>query len=70
MTLLHEAVEQKKFDVRMVERNVSRGIVQATDVQKHVVGLQDDADAAQYISIESLKDDSAKGKKSPEVGNA
>ena len=64
MSLLHEAVEQKKFDVRMVERNVSRGIVQASDVQQSISSLPDDAEFAEYISLDSLMDDGLKSKKS------
>ena len=66
MSLLHEAVEQKKFDVRMVERNVNRGIVQDSEVQQHTSSLPDDAELAEYISLDSLVDDAPKGKKQTE----
>ena len=58
MTLLHEAVEQKKFDIRMVDRNVSRGLVSDEDAKKNVASLPDDADSAEYVAIESFWDDS------------
>jgi hypothetical protein len=57
MTLLHEAVDAKKMDVRLVERNITRGIVSADDVEKNLKKLPDDGDNAITISIESLMND-------------
>lgn len=57
MTLLHEAVEAKKFDVRMIERNTARSVVSADEVAKISKGLPDDAEAADWISIDSLAAD-------------
>jgi len=57
MALLHEAVEKKKLDVRMVERNVSRGVISQADVDQAVKALPDDSDNAIYISVESLAND-------------
>ena len=54
MTLLHEAVEAKKFDTRVLERNLTRGVIADTDVKKVVQSLPDDAEAGEYVSIESL----------------
>lgn len=54
MTLLHEAVDVKKLDVRMVERNVARGVISAEEVDKAVKKLPDDADNAEYVSLETL----------------
>lgn len=59
MALLHEAVEKKKMDVRMVERNVARGLVQASEVEAAVKALPDDGENAEYVSIESLMNDSS-----------
>jgi hypothetical protein len=59
MTLLHEAVEAKKYDVRMVERNVARGMIAADDVEKAIKKLPDDAEFADYVSIDSLAGDEA-----------
>lgn len=56
MSLLHEAVEEKKFDVRMIERNLIRGKIEADDVAKTAKKLPDDAENAEYIAIESLMD--------------
>ena len=54
MALLHEAVESKKMDVRIVERNLDRGVVSSQEVEKALKSLPDDAANADYIEIESL----------------
>lgn len=57
MTLLHEAVDAKKFDVRMIERNTARNVVSADEVAKISKGLPDDAEGADWISIDSIAAD-------------
>ena len=57
MTLLHEAVDSKKMDVRLIERNIARGVVSAEEVAKASNALPDDAENAEYISIESIAND-------------
>lgn len=57
MTLLHEAVEAKKLDIRLIERNVARGVITADEVEKNLKKLPDDGDNAETISIESLMDE-------------
>lgn len=59
MTLLHEAVEAKKLDVRMIERNITRGVIASEDSQKAVKQLPDDAESAVWVSIETLAGDTA-----------
>jgi hypothetical protein len=54
MTLLNEAVEAKKFDVRMVERNLARGVVGSEEVEKASKALADDAENADWVSLEDL----------------
>lgn len=54
MTLLHKAFEDKKFDVRLVEKNISRGFVSVDDVQQSLEELPDDAENAEYISLDVL----------------
>ena len=49
MALLHEAVEKKKLDVRMVERNVARGVITQADADQATKGLPDDAENARNI---------------------
>ena len=62
MSLLHQSVEEKKFDVRVVERNVERNAISAKDWDKTVKELPDDAANADYVSLESLiADDSDAG---------
>jgi hypothetical protein len=54
MTLLSNASEAKKFDTRVVERNISRGTAQQDDYEKFLQELPDDAENAETISIEAL----------------
>jgi hypothetical protein len=60
MTLLNDAVEQKKFDTRMVERNVARQVLSQDEVEKNLKKLPDDSENAEYTSIESLANDTSK----------
>jgi hypothetical protein len=57
MTLLHDAVENKKFDTRMVERNVTRGALTQKQVEDFVKSLPDDTENSEYVSIDSLIDE-------------
>lgn len=57
MTLLHESVDFKKLDVRMIERNVARGVISQDDVEKAMKKLPDDAENAEWVSIESIAND-------------
>jgi hypothetical protein len=61
MALLHEAVEKKKMDVRMVERNVARGVITQADADAALKSLPDDAENAEYVSIDSLANDEGSG---------
>ncbi|MEO5970549.1 MAG: hypothetical protein ABIQ95_11530 [Bdellovibrionia bacterium] len=54
MALLHESVDSKKLDVRMVERNTARGVIKADDLEKSLKTLPDDADNAEWISLDTL----------------
>ena len=54
MALLHDAVDSKKLDVRMVERNISRGVISAEDYEKSLKKLPDDELNAEWVSIDSL----------------
>jgi hypothetical protein len=54
MTLLHEAVESKKLDVRVVQRNIDRGVIKAEDAEKSAKGLPDDAANAEWSNIDEL----------------
>ena len=54
MSLLHEAVEIKKLDTRVVERNVDRGVIQNKEVEKALKELPDDSGNAEYVNVEEL----------------
>jgi hypothetical protein len=58
MTLLVEATEFKKFDVRMIERNVARGVIKPDDVNRAINALPDDAENAEWVSLNELMSDS------------
>ncbi|MGK5089809.1 hypothetical protein WDW86_19840 [Bdellovibrionota bacterium FG-2] len=57
MSLLNEAVESKKFDVRVVERNISRGLVLDEDWKKVQAALPDDSDNADYMNLDTLREE-------------
>jgi len=54
MTLLHEAVESKKQDVRVVQRNIDRGLIKVDDVDKTVKSLPDDSANAEWSNTDEL----------------
>lgn len=49
------------MDVRLVERNMARGVVTAAEVEQAVKALPDDSGNAEYVSIESLMNDPQTG---------
>ena len=57
MSLLDEAIREKKFDVRMVEKNTSRGHVAQEEVEKAQKALKDDSDNAEWANVETLAQD-------------
>ncbi len=56
MSLLHDSIQEKKFDVRMLDKNLVRNVVADKDVKAHLEQLPDDSENAEYISIEELDD--------------
>ena len=54
MTLLHDATQEKKFDVRTIERGLSRGVLSQDEVQKHTKELPDDSESADWVNPEEL----------------
>jgi hypothetical protein len=54
MSLLHEAIDQKKFDVRMLEKNLVRNVVSEKEVKSFVDQLPDDAENAALISLDEI----------------
>ena len=61
MALLHDSVNSKKYDVRLVERNVARGLITAKELEEAVKNLPDDSENAQYVSIDTLENDADLG---------
>jgi len=54
MTLLSDATEAKKYDSRVIERNVQRGITKAEDYEKFQKELPDDSANAEYVDVNAL----------------
>lgn len=57
MALLHESAESKRLDVRLIERNLARGVITHEQLKKAEQELPDDSDNAEWISVESLMDE-------------
>ncbi|MBI2712630.1 MAG: hypothetical protein HYX41_07250 [Bdellovibrio sp.] len=55
MALLNESVDFKKLDVRLVERNINRGVISQDDLDKALKKLPDDGENAMWVSVESLE---------------
>jgi hypothetical protein len=54
MVLLSDAVRFKKLDTRLVERNIARGGLTEAEFQAAVADLPDDAENADWVSIDSF----------------
>jgi hypothetical protein len=54
MTLLHTATEEKLLDTRMIERNLKAGKIAAHQVDQNVQQLPDDAEAGEFVSLETI----------------
>ena len=59
MTLLHKAVDSKKFDTRVVERNIQKGFIRPEDHHKVVAELPDDSANAEWCNVETLMNDNS-----------
>ena len=55
MALLHDSIADKKFDTRMLERNVQRGHLTSTEVEKFMKGLPDDSENLSHVTVEDLE---------------
>lgn len=58
MTLLNEAVNAKTLDIRLIERNLSRNVITSRDYEQVLGALPDDAENAEWISIQSIMESS------------
>ena len=61
MGILKEAVESKKFDIRVMERNIERGLISPTEAEKFVKDLPDDSGNADWLNVEELAGDFSSG---------
>ncbi len=61
MTLLKDAVEEKKLDVRLLERNIERGVIAQKVALAAIANLPDDAANADWVSLESFSQDLTSG---------
>jgi len=55
MLLLSKALEDKKFDLRIIEKNLARGILQAQEQAKSVQQLPDDSASAEWVSLDDIQ---------------
>ena len=58
MALLHEAVDFKKLDTRLVERNIARGVMTTQQLNGALDQLPDDSENAEWTNVETLMNDS------------
>jgi hypothetical protein len=56
MSLLHEAINEKKFDVRMLERNLVRNAVTDKEVKTFIEQLPDDSENASFVSLDEISE--------------
>ncbi len=54
MTLLDEAMREKEFDIRMIERGINKGSLTRSAVEKNIKALQDESAHAETQNIEQL----------------
>ena len=52
--MLSDATKDKKMDIRVLEKNLSRGVISAEEAQAAVKKLKDDADNAIWVNVEEL----------------
>jgi hypothetical protein len=56
MSLLHESIVNKKFDVRMLEKNLVRNVVSDKEVKAHLEQLPDDSENADFVNVDDITD--------------
>ena len=54
MSLLHDSIINKKFDVRMVDKNLVRGVVSDKEVKAQAEQLPDDSENAVFINLDEI----------------
>ena len=56
MSILHDAINSKKFDVRMLDKNLTRNVVTDKEAKAVIEALADDADNAEYVSLDDISE--------------
>ena len=56
MSLLHEAIQEKKFDTRMLEKNLVRNVISDKEVKTAIEKLPDDSENALFTNLDELAD--------------
>ena len=54
MALLSDALKEKEFDIRMVSRKLSKGLMLEEEVTKHESTLPDESENCAYVNLEEL----------------
>lgn len=54
MSILSKAFSDKQFDVRMIERGLSKDPTWQKDVEKHKTKIADDSDNAAYVNLDEF----------------
>ena len=60
MVLLKDAIEAKKYDVRVKAKNLDRGVIIQDDLDKHLSKIPDDGANAEWVNLETLISDEGK----------
>ena len=63
MVLLHEAIVDKRFDLRVCDKNVVRGVISLSELEQQLKGLPDDSANAQWVNLDALAQLDAGGSK-------
>jgi hypothetical protein len=56
MVLLCDAFDFKRLDVRLLERNIARGVLTTDDWRESLQDLPDDSFNAQWVNLDGLED--------------
>lgn len=56
MKLLSESTREKLFDTRVIEKNLNRGRVTDSEIEKHLKGLPDDDSNCETVNMKELAD--------------
>ena len=54
MSLLHDSIINKKFDVRMLDKNLVRGVITDKEVKAQIEQLPDDSENAVFVSLDEV----------------